>query len=405
MIIGNMLKVARETATGVTSTAKTVTGSAVVRVREQKAKLDNEKAVRDQLRAERLAAAAEAALNMQQEIKDNCEKSIFDVDSALLVEFAREFRDKLVIPAGSETTSNITWYPRVDKINKIAAKRFYSYSSEEETPIFIIKKERLQSVLLTTKALYFRKSYGEDGVATCAGVVPIEHISSLSYEKLYGRYVFRCNGVDLLDCAFGFEPDTKSIADFAKCLAEKKLTISNEQIDAVIREKIGEKIYRVIREYMDSDELLLYFAWGNDSVTAKDFVVCTDKQMLVLDREVFGLTKSVRQLYYDDINSMAMLQHTKGVFDFVAAAVAGSCTLEITVSGAKEKVEHLFAYEAEKVIRVYRECKTLIKKSNRSVAAPDGPVDVLAKLAKLRDDGVITEEEFKAKKEKLLKKI
>lgn len=403
MIINGAIKLARQTATGVASTAKTVTDSAFVRVREQKAKLENEKSVREQLRAEKLAQAAETAINMQQEIADNCTQSIFDFDPTLLPEFTRVYRDKLVLPAGNETTSNITWFPKVDKINKIAAKHFSSYNSEEETPIFIIKKERLQSVLLTTKALYFRRSYGEDGVASCSGAIPVESISSFSYEKIYGRYVFMCNGVELFNSAFGFENDAKSITGFAKVIADKAFDITDEQIDAVIKEKIGSGVYRIIREYMDADELLLYFAWGNDSVTAKDFVVCTDKQILVLDREVFGLTKSVRQLYYEDINSMAMLQNTRGVFDFMAAAVAGSCTLEITVSGAKERVEHLFAYEAEKVIRVYRECKGRIKKSEK--ACQDGPVDVLAKLAKLKEDGVVTEKEFAAKKKELLQKI
>lgn len=162
------------------------------------------------------------------------------------------------------------------------------------------------------------------------------------------------------------------------------------------------------------DELLLYFAWGGDSITAKDFIVCSDKQMVVLDREAFGLTKNVKQFYYDDVTSMATLQETNGLLDLALTAAFSFCDLEISVAGAKEKISTLFTYEAEKVIRVYRNIRKSIKDAARqpqvivqqaAASVQDDPLAQLEKLNKLKEAGILTDDEFNAKKADLLAKL
>ena len=165
------------------------------------------------------------------------------------------------------------------------------------------------------------------------------------------------------------------------------------------------------RECIYEDELLLYFAWGCDSLTAKDFVVCSDKQMVVLDREAFGLTKNVKQFYYEDVTSMATLQETNGLLDLALTAALSVCDLEISVAGAKEKLSNLYTYEAEKVVKVYRECRRSAKEANKpqvvvqSAPVQDDPLAQLEKLNKLKEAGIISEEEFNSKKADLLCKL
>jgi len=268
-------------------------------------------------------------------------------------------------------------------------------------------------VFLTTKALYFKKAFEEDGAFYCEGSVEIGNIGSLTYEKDGENYVVKCNGVTILNGAHGFELDINAFAEYIQRIQNKNFTITNEQIDALIKEKIGENILKIVNEYVYSDELLLYFAWGGDSITAKDFIVCSNKQMVVLNREAFGLTKNVKQFYYEDVTSMATLQETNGLLDLALTAALSLCDLEVSVAGAKEKISTLFTYEAEKVVKVYRDCRRDLKESSKQPqvvvqqAAPagDDPLAQLEKLNKLKEAGIITEEEFAAKKADLLSKL
>lgn len=82
------------------------------------------------------------------------------------------------------------------------------------------------------------------------------------------------------------------LGKYVRRLEEKDFEITETQIDEVIKKKIGDNILKIIRQYVFDDELLIYFAWGMDNITAKDFVVCTNKQILMLDREMLGATKN-----------------------------------------------------------------------------------------------------------------
>ena len=111
---------------------------------------------------------------------------------------------------------------------------------------------------------------------------------------------------------------------------------------------------------------------------------------------------------------MATLQETNGLLDLALTAAFSFCDLEISVAGAKEKISTLFTYEAEKVIRVYRNIRKSIKDAARQpqvivqqAAAPvqDDPLAQLEKLNKLKEAGILTDDEFNAKKADLLAKL
>jgi len=134
--------------------------------------------------------------------------------------------------------------------------------------------------------------------------------------------------------------------------------------------------------------------------------------MVVLDRELIGLTKNVKQFYYEDVTSMATVQETTGLLDLALTAAFSLCDLEISVAGAKETIRTLFTYEAEKVVKVYRDCRRNIKEGSKQpqvivqqAAQAEDPLAQLEKLSKLKDMGIISEEEYNAKKADLLAKL
>lgn len=412
MAFNDFLKKAKETASSAASSAKNAASSAKTKYDEKKKEMDAQKAERERIRAEKQAEAESATKAMIGEMEENS-GSFFSFDTKQLLDFTADFYDKLYLPAHSVSNSKLIFHPLDKKIDKYAQKDFSDYNPANESPVWMILGKNQQRIFLSTKALYFKKAFDDDNQFFCIGSIPIDKIASISYTKSEDNYVFNCNGVELLNSQYGFELDINSFSEYISRIGRKDFTITNEQIDSLIKEKIGANILKIVHEYVYDDELILYFAWGCDSITAKDFIVCTDKQMVVLDREAFGLTKNVKQFYYEDVTSMATLQETNGLLDLALTAALSVCDLEISVAGAKERLNTLYTYEAEKAVKVYRECRRSIKERDRqpqvvvqqAAPAQADPLEQLKKLQALKEAGILTEDEFNAKKADLLSKI
>lgn len=412
MAFNDFLKKAKETASSAANSAKNAANSAKSKYDEKRKEANAQKAERERIKAEKQAEADAAAKKMVEDIRAS-QGTLFDVDKKQLADFTADYYDKLYLPAHSVSASKLIFHPLDKKIDKYAQKDFPEYNNVNETPLWMILGKGQQKIFLSTKALYFKKAYDEENMFFCTGTIPIENIESVSYRKDGENYIFTCNGVELLNSKTGFALDTDSFAGYITRIKNRDFTITNEQIDKLIKEKIGENILKIVNEYVFDDELILYFAWGCDSITAKDFVVCSDKQMVVLDREAFGLTKNVKQFYYEDVTSMATIQNTNGLLDLALTVALSVCDLEISVAGAKERLNNMYTYEAEKAVKVYRECRRGIKESNKQpqvvvqqASAPQvDPLEQIQKLQKLKEAGILTEEEFNAKKADLLSKI
>ncbi len=412
MAFNDFLKKAKETASSAANSAKNAANSAKSKYDEKRKEANAQKAERERIKAEKQAEADAAAKKMVEDIRVS-QGTLFDVDKKQLADFTAEYYDKLYLPAHSVSASKLIFHPLDKKIDKYAQKDFPEYNNANETPLWMILGKGQQKIFLSTKALYFKKAYDDENMFFCTGTIPIENIESVSYSKDGENYIFTCNGVELLNSKTGFALDTDSFAGYITRIKNRDFTITNEQIDKLIKEKIGENILKIVNEYVFDDELILYFAWGCDSITAKDFVVCSDKQMVVLDREAFGLTKNVKQFYYEDVTSMATIQNTNGLLDLALTVALSVCDLEISVAGAKERLNNMYTYEAEKAVKVYRECRRGIKESNKQpqvvvqqASTPQvDPLEQIQKLQKLKEAGILTEEEFNAKKADLLSKI
>lgn len=335
----------------------------------------------------------------------------FSIEDNLL-DFTKEFFERLLLPANSVSASKITMYPYSDKILKAVKKSDGNFDSDE-TPAFQFNGDKGEFIVMTASKVYFSFVFPENPTFYGHLCIDINMVSSLEFEYQEGNCEVICNGATIFTNHKANEFDVITVGEYIRRLKEKDFEITETQVDELIKTKIGDKIQKIIRQYTFEDELLVYFAWGLDSITAKDFIVCTNKQLLMLDREMLGATKNVKQFYYEDITSMGTDQKTNGVLDFALTAALKLCNVTIYVAGAQEKIQTLFTYEAERVIRVYQEYRRSIKQDERNAkqvviqqSAPEEDVFAkLEKLNKLKEAGILTEEEFNTKKAELLDKM
>lgn len=351
--------------------------------------------------------------------KEN-ERGFFSINSSeTILKFTKDFFEKILLPANSVSKSYISMYPHMDdkKIKNIN-KVFAGFIQSETMLMHIIDTES-QEFVLTYETFYFKVVLPEDKKFFAIGQIPIMNISQFSLVKENDCYSFMCDTVKLANLMImnNREEDFITLNNYFSSIIKQDFDITDVEIDNIIQEKIGSKIYQQIKKYMIyDDELAIYFAWGLDSITAKDYIVCTTKQIIIMDREIFGATANVKQIYYEDITSAQTIQNsgdnslTGMLIDTALTSLFKQCDLQISVSGAITKISTLNKIEAERVIAIYHEYRKMIKTSSAQpqvVVQQNQPdvLDQIEKLAKLKDAGILTEDEFNQKKVELLSKL
>lgn len=338
-----------------------------------------------------------------------------------LLNFTKEFYDKILMPANSVSRSKITMHPY------ITGKKFAKFCEQvgcfdtSETPLIHLIAEKKKEILITCSSVYFTLPLEEDPKFIAKGKVSCEHIGTFSIVQEENTYLLKCDDyiLAILPADKATAEDCITLNNYFSCIINKDFTITDEEVDKLIREKIGEKVYAEVKKYMVyDDELLVYFAWGLDSLSAKDYFVCTNKQVIMVDREMGGATANIKQFYYEDITSASVLQNSNSssltgyLIDTALTAAMQTCDLVLTVAGATTRINTLYKVEAERVVAVYHHYRKESKAHSApqqvvvQQAAPQAdPMEQLEKLSKLKEAGIITEEEFNQKKADLLAKL
>lgn len=340
-----------------------------------------------------------------------------------LLAFTKDFYDKLILPASSVQLTAITTHPYINQklIDKFAKNVPVFQASE--TPVIYIKSNRKQEFILTESALYFIINSLDNDKYLSKGRVPIDKISEFKFiigdenqksSMLCDDYVLAT-----FDTTKTVREDFLSLTEYFKRVKTRDFEITNDQVDEMIRTKISPSVVTELKKYMIHDEeKFVYFAWGINSLSAKDYIACTTSQIIVMDRELFGATANVKQLYYEDITSASTEQNSNSgdlTVDLLSSALTAAtktCDLNLSVAGAAMKITTLYKVEAERVVQVYHEYRRIGKQAAQPQVivqhAPAETVDIaeqLTKLNGLKEAGILTEDEFNAKKAELLAKM
>jgi hypothetical protein len=403
--------------------AKVISESAKEEYKKAKEENEQKKAERDAYRAEAERKARKLTEKIVQEVAENSDKNkkhIFEtIDETELKNFAKEYYEKMVLPGSKASLSCILMYPYIDEKKVNTLKTSLRDYDEAELPILYIKDSEKQEFVFTKENFYFKIKYPDDTKLWCCGKLQISAINKFEVVSDETIGSFRVNGVQVaaIKICNIYKQDFMALNEFCRMILENDFNISAEEIDKLIRQKIGNKIHQNIKKYMVyDDELVMYYAGGSDSLLALDYIACTTKQIIIVNREVFGATANIKQFYYEDITSMATIQNSNSsdligyIIDTALTAALKICDLVITVAGSTNKINTLYTVEAERVVAIYHQYRKEAKIITPAVSniiqqsEPDA-MDQLVKLSQLKENGVITEAEYNEKRMILLDKI
>lgn len=336
-----------------------------------------------------------------------------------LLSFSKEFYEKLVLPGSKASVSCIIMHPHIEEKKIKAIQKKLTVYDGTKVPLLYINEAGGQQFLLTRDHFYFKVFLPEDKSFFAQGRIACQDVDKLQIVESGAEYCLQVNGISLASIVVRdtYKQDFITLNEYFENIAEQDFDITPEEIDSLIHEKIGDKIYQHIKKYMTyEDELVMYYAGGLDSLMAMDYIACTTKQIIIVNREMLGATSNVKQFYYEDITSMATEQNSKSddlfvaVIDSALTAALKVCNLIIMVAGAKEEISTLYTMEAQRVIAIYHEYRKELKKGNQPVQTviqqqePD-IIGQIEKLSRLKDSGILSEEEFNQKKAALLEKL
>lgn len=334
--------------------------------------------------------------------------------------FTKDYYEMLVLPGSRPNISCLTMAPYIDEkaLKKFANKG--GVDLEGAVPHIFIKDGNDTGIVITSDLIAFKFRYEKDNSFFVNGTIPIKCINTFVMEINDTSADVLINGIKLttINIKGSYRQDFISLNYYFECLKKQDFTIDRQEVNDQIRAKIGEKIYAQVKKYfIDDDEQLLFYAGGVDSLTAVDYVACTDNQLIFVNREMLGATANVKQFYFEDVTSMSTIQNSKSsdfltaIIDTAFTAAFKICDLEVSVAGAKENINTLYLVEATRIISIYHEMRRNAKKAAaqpvqvQSAPAQPDAIEQIQKLAALKDAGIITEEEFAAKKTELLSKI
>lgn len=177
---------------------------------------------------------------------------------------------------------------------------------------------------------------------------------------------------------------------------------------------------RKIASKLDSNEKVLIVAKqarnipGGAIISSPNIVYGTDKRLIIRNPTMLGMRENVEDIPYDKITSVKL---EKGLFSSTVVIRAPGLSEMSRLSqasgliawgrGEDGTIDALPKQKAEQLVKIIKEQMDAVRKSSQHVTTnqPISVADELAKIAKLRDQGILSEEEFLKMKQDLIKKL
>jgi hypothetical protein len=195
--------------------------------------------------------------------------------------------------------------------------------------------------------------------------------------------------------------DFKHDREYAPPLIEKLLGLRRKHIKYHTNE--DQKEIAKINSTLDSDEEVQFVARQarlkpGGANTSPDTIFVTDRRIIIRNPSMLGRREKIESISYDKITSVEL---GKGLF---------SAEIEIKASGYGGEIDAIPKDKAFKMVEY-------IKQAMKNNKAPESSIttnqqhstlslaDELMKLAKLKEQGIVSEEEFQRMKLDILKKL
>ena len=175
-----------------------------------------------------------------------------------------------------------------------------------------------------------------------------------------------------------------------------------------------------IASKLDQNEKVLFVAKqmrnipGGAIISSPNTVFATDKRLIIRNPTMLGMRENVEDIPYDKITSVKL---EKGLFSSTVlirspglsemSRLSQASGLLARGRGEDGSIDALPKEKAEQLVKIIKERMESMKKPSQEPATNQqiSVADELAKLAKLKEQGILSEDEFLKMKQELIKKM
>ena len=185
--------------------------------------------------------------------------------------------------------------------------------------------------------------------------------------------------------------------------------------DTEITDKKALKEIEKIEDRLDDDEAVLEVAKqgrinpGATSLTTPNTIFATDKRLIIRNPTMLGARQNVEYFDYDKITNIKL---EKGIFSStIVLSYPGMDKLAGLLTWGREddgEINGIPKDKAENILQIVRNAIVEAKKESQKpvqVVQQTSTADELAKLAKLHEDGILSDKEFDKMKKDLISKM
>ena len=351
--------------------------------------------------------------------------------------YSRNYFTKLLLPAHSKSSSFISMYPQIPQKMYQKFESLFGCLESYDSCLMYFSDKNKKEFLITYDNLYFRIPYEEDNSIFSIGSIPTDKISTfnINNKESESDYFFYCDDVKIAQISSQLcsSSDLVTFNSFFGNIKNSNYEITNQDIDKVIKSKIDSITLSEINNEINDGELILFFTWNSSG----GYVVCTDERIILADKRSGGNVSNINAYYYDEITRIETIQENSNLssaatgtsltgflVDYAVSSVIDSaldaftkdiCELKLIAPGSFKSIPGMVKLEADRIIAVYNEFKKEIRSNEKrykeqsaapqQVSVQPDILEQIKKLSELKDLGILSEEEFTAKKADLLAKL
>ena len=195
----------------------------------------------------------------------------------------------------------------------------------------------------------------------------------------------------------------------------KKKNKDERHHDTEITDKKTLKEIEKIADRLDDDETVLEVANqgrlnpGAVALTTPNTIFATDRRLIIRNPTMLGARQNVEYFDYDKITNIKL---EKGIFSStIVLSYPGQDKLASYLTWGREddgEIKGISKDKADNILQIVRNAIVEAKKESQKpvqVVQQTSTADELAKLAKLKEDGILSDKEFDKMKKDLISKM
>ena len=194
----------------------------------------------------------------------------------------------------------------------------------------------------------------------------------------------------------------------------RKTNEDERNYDTEITDKKALKEIEKIADRLDDDEAVLEVAKQGrmnpgGAITTPNTIFATDKRLIIRNPTMLGARQNVEYFDYDKITNIKL---EKGIFSStIVLSYPGMDKLAGLLTWGREddgEIKGIPKDKADNILQIVRNAIVEAKKESQKpvqVVQQTSTADELAKLAKLKEDGILSDKEFDKMKKDLISKM